>query len=115
VTRNIIDPYDIAGQADAAEDAQALAAIARRKELLDLAAVLDTPGGRRFAHRLLGETGLFKTSMTGNSHTFFNEGKRQIGLWLLAEITENFPQHLSAVMLAGGAADAVDVPQNAAP
>ena len=34
---------------------------------------------------------------------------------LLAEITENFPQHLSAVMLAGGAADAVDVPQNAAP
>lgn len=109
------DIYDLAAREQAATDEQNLATIARRKELLDMAALLDTPHGRRFVCRVLGEAGIFKTSMTGNSHTFFNEGKRQVGLWLLAEITEHFPQHLSAVLLAGGAGDANDAPQNPAP
>lgn len=38
--------------------------------------------------RYLGKCGLYKSSFTGNSTTFFNEGMRNIGLQMLADITE---------------------------
>lgn len=39
--------------------------------------------GALFFWALLMETGLFDPSMTGNSFTFHNEGKRAIGIWIL--------------------------------
>ncbi len=51
--------------------------------------ILSKPGGRDFIWRLLIQCGVYHTSFTGDApHTFFNEGKRQIGLWALAEIHE---------------------------
>lgn len=58
----------------------------REKELAEFKAILETYGGRSFVWRLLTQCGVFRTSFTGNSTTFFNEGKRQIGLWTLDEI-----------------------------
>ena len=43
------------------------------------------------------QTGIFRTSMTGNSQTFFREGQRAIGLWLLNEIHEAAPDKLAGV------------------
>lgn len=47
--------------------------------------------GRAFLHWLLAECGVYKTSFTGNSTTFFNEGKRDIGLQVLARVTTAHP------------------------
>jgi hypothetical protein len=39
--------------------------------------------GRRIVWGILEECGVFRTSFTGNSETFFREGRRAIGLWAL--------------------------------
>lgn len=44
------------------------------------AVFLGSPAGRRVLSYLLNESGVFETSFTGNSRTFYNEGKRDIGL-----------------------------------
>ena len=44
--------------------------------------------GRHFVWLLLGDTGLFRDSFTGNSHTFYNEGKRSVGLKLQHDLEE---------------------------
>ncbi len=63
----------------------------RERELLDVQKILETDFGRRFVWRYLGLAGVFQTSFTGNSTTFFNEGKRDIGLKLLTDVTQAKP------------------------
>ena len=53
-----------------------------------LTSILKNKEGRWFLMRLLDATGVNSSSFTGNSTTFFNEGKRQVGLELLARIQE---------------------------
>ena len=53
-----------------------------------LKSILKSTEGRWFLMRLLDATGVNSNSFTGNSTTFFNEGKRQVGLELLARIQE---------------------------
>ena len=50
--------------------------------------ILKTVDGRWFLMRLLDATGVMSNTFTGNSTTFFNEGKRQVGLEILARISE---------------------------
>lgn len=65
----------------------------RDQELDDLRTVLGTPQGRRFYWRTLGECGIYRTSYTGSSNsTCFNEGKREIGLRLMADLMEAAPE-----------------------
>lgn len=59
---------------------------ARKTELKDLKELLATHSGRRILWRILERTGMHRTSFTGNSKTFFNEGERNIGLWLVDEV-----------------------------
>ena len=48
--------------------------------------------GRRFVTRLLTETGLFRTSFnTSGSTMALNEGRKQIGYFLQAELVEIAP------------------------
>jgi hypothetical protein len=58
----------------------------RETEIDDLKKIIDTPHGRRTVWRILEHTGMYRTSFTGNSTTFFNEGQRNIGLWLVDEV-----------------------------
>ena len=60
----------------------------RDRELHDLRSVMDSVEGRRFVWRLLSQAGVFRTSFTGNSTTFFNEGMRNMGLIVLADVQE---------------------------
>ena len=59
-----------------------------RLDQSSLMSLLKNKEGRWFLTRLLDATGINANSFTGNSHTFFNEGKRQVGLELLARIQE---------------------------
>ena len=63
----------------------------RKEELSDVYFILSTVQGRRFFWRYLSACGIFRTSFTGNSETYFLEGKRSTGLMLLADINEADP------------------------
>jgi len=54
----------------------------------DIRWLMSDPRGRRIVWAFLEETGIYRSSFTGNSTTFFNEGRRDVGLKLLAEINE---------------------------
>lgn len=82
--------------ANAADKSQVKKAGARDRErelqeIEDVKSLLDTPLGRRFYWRYLGNCGVFETSFTGSSATFYKEGKRAIGLMLMADINEHMP------------------------
>lgn len=51
--------------------------------LLSYKAMWNTPDGRRVLWDILSMCRVFHLSMTGNSWTYFNEGGRQIGLYLM--------------------------------
>lgn len=79
------DPADVAEMKRRAKDARA-------REVADFVALMGTESGRRFVWRLLGKTGLYRSSFTGNSETFFREGERNIGLWVMSEIDALCPE-----------------------
>ncbi len=61
----------------------------RRQEIDDLKHILSLPQGKRFLLRYLyGVCGILKPVYTGNSETYFLDGKRAVGLILIEEIKE---------------------------
>jgi len=93
------DPTDLIGNAEREEEATRLRQIAEKQARDDLIAVMSTDQGRRVVRRIIEHCGVYKTSMTGNSYTFFNEGKRDVGLFLTAKIADATPQHLAEMLL----------------
>lgn len=83
------NPFDTRATELEQEAAELDAQLAREREINDLKTVMGSVNGRRFMWRLLEKAGIFKSSMTGNSQTFFLEGQRNIGLFLLAQINEH--------------------------
>ncbi len=68
------------------------AQLRRLKETEWLKDILSKPGGRDFIWRLLTECGVYHTSFTGEvNSTILNEGRRQIGLWVLTEMFDADP------------------------
>lgn len=84
MARNAADPKEVMEQ-------EQLEAFLAQQKKDDLAWLMDDPRGRRFMWDLLGRCGVFRTSFTGNSTTFFNEGQRNIGLSYLDEIHQDIP------------------------
>jgi hypothetical protein len=70
---------------------------AREKE--DLSKMLNDPAGRRVLWRILDQSKLLAPDMfTGNSTTFYNLGKRDLGLWLYNEIMGSEPKAFMTMM-----------------
>jgi len=63
--------------------------VARDNEINDLKTVMDTAAGRRLMWRLLASAKIFQTCFTGNSTTYYNEGRRDLGLEFFADITNH--------------------------
>lgn len=86
------DPIDIVGQelrqAEMAKDRRT----ERNGQIEDFKWLMSDKRGRRFIWRLLEMTGVYRTSFTGNSTTFFNEGQRNIGLMVVNEVHSNCPE-----------------------
>jgi hypothetical protein len=69
------------------------------REVDDLGFVLNTESGRRVIWSLLESCGVFTSSVHhSGSMTYFNEGRRSVGLKYLSEISDNFPQYLIQMM-----------------
>ena len=62
------------------------------KKRLALKNILATSDGQLIIWGILSTCDIFGTSMTGNSQTYFKEGRRSIGLELLSEILAAAPQ-----------------------
>lgn len=96
------DPTDTLRQERDAEAHDAEARERRRKELDDLRWLLANPQGRRIAGRVLSETGIYRSSFnTSGSVMAFQEGKRQVGLWLTAELLEAAPEGYFKILKQG--------------
>lgn len=65
----------------------------REQEREDLGRVMDTKWGRRFIWRQLEKAGVFRSSFAGEAThaTSFNEGQRNAGLKLFADLIEWCP------------------------
>lgn len=86
------DPTDIRGQENANVEIARKAKLATQIEASDFKWICSNKRGRRFIWRLLEKAGVFRSSFTGNSETFFREGARNIGLQVLAMIHEHAPE-----------------------
>lgn len=64
----------------------------RVKQLEDVRQILATQVGRRFVWRYLQECGVFQSSFhPSGSQLYYNEGMRNVGLMLMADINESSP------------------------
>lgn len=83
------DPTDLEGLREDDEAQRQVADRKRLQEIEDFKWLMAHKQGRRIMWRMLSMSGVFRSSMTGNSSTFFNEGRRDIGLQLMAEINDH--------------------------
>ncbi len=65
---------------------------------LDYDKLMKLPEFRRFIWRELARAKIYNTTFTGNSATYVNEGRRQIGLELLAELEHHCPGAYAKLM-----------------
>lgn len=81
-------------------DAADKAALRRDGELADLRHVLASEPGRRAFRRVLERCNVFGQSFvpTDWHQTAFNEGKRNVGCWLLGELTAADPAVVTSMM-----------------
>lgn len=86
------EPFDLVGN----EAAQAQRDKQQRTDAYlvneDMKWLMASKRGRRIMWRILDRAGVHRTSFTGNSETFFREGMRNVGLMLLAQITDVSPE-----------------------
>ena len=66
--------------------------ILRHRESEDLKWVLSTRRGRRFYWRVLSRCGIYKSSFEPSAKIYFNEGERNIGLFLINELMTYCPE-----------------------
>ena len=64
----------------------------RERELNDIKKLVSLVEGRRFLWRILSEAGIYRNSFTGNSTTFYAEGRRSVGLFILEELMRAKPE-----------------------
>ncbi|CAB5162287.1 hypothetical protein UFOVP152_17 [uncultured Caudovirales phage] len=92
------DPFDLSGHDKAANDRARKVQTEARTEAEDLRWLMSGKRGRRVMWRLLDRAGVFRSSFTGNSETFFREGQRNIGLIYLAQVHEHAPEAYSTMI-----------------
>lgn len=93
------DPTDLNRLEREADAEEAGARELRRKELEDLRWWLGHPQGRRIVNRLLEQTGVYRSSFNHSGSVMaFQEGKRDIGLFLTSELLEASPDGYMKVL-----------------
>jgi len=72
----------------------------RRDDLHDLGVMLDTQAGRRVLRRILERTGPLRQTFDAESErvSSLRAGERNVGLWLLAELTEARPESIGGLI-----------------
>jgi hypothetical protein len=92
------DPLDLRGQERVKEQSEERTKLALQNEQDDFKWLMSSKRGRRIVWRLLERTGVYRSSFTGNSETFFREGQRNVGLMLMAQINEFSPDQYALML-----------------
>ena len=81
------DPYDLSALEGAPEEESEEAKARRRQQEEDLKWLMAHAAGRRIASRILEITGVHRTTFNPSGSVMaFNEGRRNVGLWLEANL-----------------------------
>lgn len=91
---NAAEPDHVHAREKTAKDAE-------RRRVAGLKLLLDHEDGRLWLWDLLGFCGVYRSSFTGNSETFYREGGRNVGLKIQAELTKHYPESLVQMMREG--------------
>ncbi len=83
------DRVDIAAQRRAGLAAEERKKQRMLRDVADITWLMGHSQGRRIMYGLLAAAGVYQGSFTGNSETFYKEGKRAIGLQYLAIVNEH--------------------------
>lgn len=83
----------------------------RREMMLSIQHALTSPETRTLLRWVLQRTGMFDPAFTGNSTTFYNEGRRDVGLEIVAMLNEIDPYEFVRLMKEG--VDATVLKRNA--
>ncbi len=93
------DPFDLRGQERAKQEIEARNKVERQIEQQDLKWLMKCRQGRRIVWRLLERTGLYRTSFDPNPAMMaFNEGNRNLGLMLMAQLNEVCPERYTLMV-----------------
>lgn len=93
--RDPIEPVD----EQEATRAKAESALKRKQQVEDFKWLMAHAQGRRIVSRLLEEAGVHRTSFNHSGSVMaYNEGRRHIGLFLLAEILEIAPESYTKLL-----------------
>lgn len=85
------NPTDLRQNALDEEEADRQKRIAYDRQVQDMKWLMSTETGRRIMWDLLGFAGVHRDSFTGNSTTFYNEGRRSVGLHYTGLVTTLCP------------------------
>lgn len=92
------DPFDLRAQEEAQADLDDRNRLDAQNEGDDFRWLMTSKRGRRIVWRWLERTGVYRSSFTGNSTTFFNEGQRNVGLMLMSMINEHAPEQYPVML-----------------
>ena len=93
------DPLDIEGNELIDQNRKDVAELEHLKDVDDLKWLMSSKRGRRIVNRLLKNAGVFRSSFHTNAlQMSFNEGNRNFGLKLLADVTEHCPDRYTEMM-----------------
>lgn len=88
-----------AADADAVKKAEELKKIRRDQDIDDIKKILSRPEGVRFFRKLLTDGMIFHTTMTGNSWTYFKEGRRDFALQIFNDVCEARPEKVPELLV----------------
>lgn len=81
------------------QDARLQERMLQQTEIEDVRFIIKTPQGRRFIWRVLSTCGMYSQSaVDSGSWTYFNEGRRSVGLKLLDKILMADPESYLAMI-----------------
>lgn len=92
------DPTDIAANEQVRRDRSKQQRTDNYLANEDMKWLMGSKRGRRIVWRILERTGIFRSSFTGNSETFFREGMRNVGLVLMAQINQACPESYTTMV-----------------
>lgn len=94
-----LDPLDTRGQKQAEALREQRAKLAAQIESEDIKWLMSSKRGRRIVWRLLERAGVYRTSFNTNALTMaFNEGVRNEGLRLVAQLNTSCPGHYTTML-----------------
>lgn len=64
-----------------------------------LECLLNMPEGRAFIWAVLAQTKIYDETFSGNSADIFEKGRRSVGLWLIAQMTDLDPTAYPRLLL----------------